>query len=198
MSLLTAFMALGLLSLIPLIVQSTQGSQANMAAAKLGNPAANMKISSAAFAAGAAIPEMHSGYGQNISPPLEWSGQPATTKTFALILEDPDAKAAAPEPFVHWLLYNLPASTKSLPESVPTTPRLEEFGGALQGQNMRGSVGYFGPRPPAGDPPHHYYFEVFALDTDLQLPTAADKPALVAAMKGHVLGRGELIGTFKR
>jgi len=174
----------------------TQDSRPNMTAAKLGAPPASMKVTSKVFAADGAIPEKHSGYSQSVSPDLRWSGAPATTGSFALVMEDPDAKAMAPEPFVHWIAYNIPALTMSLPEGLPTTPDIRSDG--MQGLNGTKASGYFGPRPPAGDPPHHYHFQVFALDAELPLRPGASKAALIAAMKGHVVGWGELVGTYKR
>ena len=93
----------------------TQDSRANMTSAKLGAPPASMKVTSKAFAADGVIPEKYSGYSQSVSPDLQWSGAPPTTGTFALVMEDPDAKAMAPEPFVHWIAYNIPAMTMTLP-----------------------------------------------------------------------------------
>ena len=145
---------------------------------------------------GAAIPMPYSGYGERFSPPLRWSNAPASTKSFVLLMEDPDAKT--PKPYLHWLLYNVPAETTRLPESVPAPPRLEEPKGALQGRNSRGHIGYVGPRPPEGDPPHHYHFQIFALDTLLNVPLGADREAVLTAMTGHVIARGELVGTFQR
>jgi Raf kinase inhibitor-like YbhB/YbcL family protein len=174
----------------------TQDSRANMTSAKLGVPAATMKVTSKAFAADGVIPERHSGYSQSVSPDLRWSGAPATTGSFALVMEDPDAKAMAPEPFVHWIAYNIPALTMSLPEGLPATPDI--MGDGMQGVNGTKASGYFGPRPPAGDPPHHYHFQVFAIDSELPLRPGASKAALIAAMKGHVVGWGELVGTYKR
>ena len=130
-----------------------------------------------------------------ISPDLSWTGVPPSAKSLAVFVEDPDAKE--PKPFVHWVLYNLPSSITALPESVPGAPRLPEFGGALQGRTSRGTTGYVGPRPPKGDPPHHYHFQVFALDAPLTLDPGADATAVAGAMKGHVLASGELVGTFK-
>lgn len=174
---------------------SAQDSRANMTPVKLGAPAASMKVTSKTFATDAAIPEKHSGYSQSVSPDLQWSGAPPTTRTFALVMEDPDAKAMAPEPFVHWIAYNIPALTMSLPEGVPTAADIK---GGMQGVNGTKANGYFGPRPPAGDPPHHYHFQVFALDAELPLKAGANKAALIDAMKGHVVGWGELVGTYKR
>jgi Raf kinase inhibitor-like YbhB/YbcL family protein len=98
---------------------------------------------------------------------------------------------------VHWLLYNLPPSLQSLREALPSTPRLKDLGGALQGRTSRGNIGYFGPRPPRADPPHHYHFQLFALDAMLALDPALNREQLLKAMTGHVLAAGELIGTFK-
>jgi Raf kinase inhibitor-like YbhB/YbcL family protein len=83
-------------------------------------------------------------------------------------------------------------------ESIPTVLRLEDPAGALQGRNSRGQIGYMGPRPPAGDPPHRYHFQVFALDTMLNVAPGADRETLLAAMRDHVLARGEHVGTFQR
>lgn len=111
-------------------------------------------------------------------------------------MEDPDAKT--PKPYVHWVLYNVPPETNRLPESVPTLPRLKEPKDALQGRNSRWQVGYAGPRPPEGDPAHHYHFQLFALDTMLDVPPGADRDAVLKALTGHVIARGEVIGTFRR
>jgi Raf kinase inhibitor-like YbhB/YbcL family protein len=174
-----------------------QESSANMAPARLGAPAPTMKVTSAAFAANAAIPEKNSGYSNGPSPQLSWSGAPPSTRTFAIILEDPDAKAVAPQPFLHWLAYNIPATTMTLPEGVP--PAAAEIkGGGMQGANGTKASGYFGPRPPAGDPDHHYHFQVFALDAELPLKPGANKADVLAAMQGHVLAWGELVGTYGR
>jgi Raf kinase inhibitor-like YbhB/YbcL family protein len=156
---------------------------------------AAMTVNSRAFSANGAIPTKHADYGEKISPDLSWTAVPPSAKSLVLIAEDPDAKE--PKPFVHWVLYNLPPSNSALPESVPGTPRLPEFGGALQGRNSRGTIGYFGPRPPKGDPPHHYHFQVFAVDTMLNLDPGATATAVLAAMKGHVVGRDELIGLYR-
>ena len=157
---------------------------------------AQLSVTSSAFRSGEAIPYPYSQYGERFSPALSWDGAPSGTKSFVLIMEDPDAKE--PKPYVHWLLYNVPATTTQLPESMPSALRLDDPRGALQGRNSRGQIGYMGPRPPEGDPPHHYHFQVFALDTQLAVPPGADRDALLAAMSGHVLARGETVGTFEK
>jgi Raf kinase inhibitor-like YbhB/YbcL family protein len=155
---------------------------------------ARLSVSSPAFTPGQAIPVPYSQYGERFSPALTWTGAPAATKSFAVVVEDPDAKE--PKPFVHWLLYNVPPATQRLHESLPGDQRLAEPPGAMQGRNSRGQVGYMGPRPPQGDPAHHYHFEVFALDTTLAVNPGLDREALLGAMKGHVLASGEVLGTF--
>jgi Raf kinase inhibitor-like YbhB/YbcL family protein len=159
-----------------------------------GRATSQLAISSPAFTAGQSIPTPYSSYGERFSPALAWTGTPQGTKSLAVIMEDPDA--AQPKPFVHWLLYNLPVTTTRLHESMPGDPRLVEPGGALQGRNSRGQIGYMGPKPPHGDPAHHYHFEVFALDTMLSVEPGLDREALLKAMTGHVLASGEVVGTF--
>lgn len=142
-----------------------------------------------------AIPAMHSEYADGISPELSWS-RVEGARSYALILEDPDARAI--RPFVHWVAWNIPAEVTTLPEGLQEEPRLAEPQGALQGKTSLGSVGYFGPRPPPGDPPHHYHFQVFALDTELDVPPGADRDEVLRAMSGHVLAAGELVGTYQQ
>ncbi|MGI9041190.1 MAG: YbhB/YbcL family Raf kinase inhibitor-like protein [Gemmatimonadales bacterium] len=100
---------------------------------------------------------------EDISPPLRWKRAPQGTRSFAVLMEDPDARE--PKPFAHWIAYDIPADTTGLPLGVPTDARMEApVSGMLQGRNSRGSIGYFGPKPPVGDRPHRYHFQVFALD----------------------------------
>jgi Raf kinase inhibitor-like YbhB/YbcL family protein len=159
------------------------------------NAAKTISVASTAFKQGQPIPDEYSAYGKGKSIPLSWSNLPAGTRSVAVVIDDPDAHT--PRPFVHWVIYNIPPDTKSLEAGLSTRPKLEEPRGALQGTNSRQSVGYFGPRPPQGDPPHHYHIKVFALDQELKLDAGADEPALTKAMQGHILGQGELVGTFK-
>jgi Raf kinase inhibitor-like YbhB/YbcL family protein len=155
-----------------------------------------LQVQSSVFAANEKIPLAYSAYGDDASPPLSWSGAPEGTRSFVLILDDPDASSA--KPFTHWIAYNIPAEVKSLREGLPPALRLEDPAGVLQGQNTRGSSGYFGMKPPPGDPPHRYHFQVFALDRMLDLKPGASREEVLAAMKGHVLAEGELVGTFDR
>lgn len=155
-----------------------------------------LTVTSSAFAAGTRIPGRYGAEGENISPPLAWERVPEGTVSFVVLMEDPDV--ATDPPFVHWSVYNLPADVAALDEGVPGLPRLQLPEGALQGRNDRGSVGYFGPRPPADDPAHEYHFQIFALDTTLDLLHGATRAELLDAMNGHVLAQGEVVGTFER
>ena len=153
-------------------------------------------VASTGFEEGAAIPKRFSAYGEGISPPLRWSAGPAGTKSYALIMEDPDAPT--PKPFLHWTAWNIPAGTTSLEEAVEGAPQLALPKGMRQGRNDRGTTGYFGPRPPAGSGVHTYHVQIFALDTELDLLPGASRAALLAAMEGHVLAKGGLTGTYRR
>lgn len=159
-------------------------------------PEARLDLSSAAFEGNSGIPQKYAAEGQDISPPLAWEKGPEGTQSYVLIMEDPDVPMATP--FVHWLIYNLPPDTTSLTQGVPGQPSLARPEGALQGRNDRGSLGYFGPRPPIGDPTHHYHFQLLALDKKLDLPYGASRAEILEAARGHVLAAGSLVGTFDR
>jgi Raf kinase inhibitor-like YbhB/YbcL family protein len=154
-----------------------------------------LSITSSAFAAGQAIPKKYTCEGGDRSPPLAWSGAPSGTKTFALIVDDPDAPdPAAPKmTYVHWVLYNVPAATVQLAEGASGTALPA---GAGEGRNDFGRTNYGGPCPPIGR--HRYFFKLYALDIELPAGKANDKPALEAAMKGHVLAHAELMGTYQK
>ncbi len=147
-----------------------------------------MTLSSSAFRAGAAIPKPHSCDGGDVSPPLTWTGVPAGTRSFAVVVDDPDASG-----FTHWLLFNIPASTTSLAEGLKpgTLPA-----GAAEGSNDFGSVGYRGPCPPSGT--HRYSHRLYALDVASLSPPPPTKERFEAAIKSHVLARAELVGTYQR
>ena len=150
-----------------------------------------MKLESTAFEADGLIPSQYTCDGQDISPPLSWDEPPTGTQSFALICDDPDAPLRT---FVHWVLYNLPAETRQLPENVPGDPKLS--GGGVQGKNDFGKLGYGGPCPPRGT--HRYFFKLYALDRQLGLESGASKAKVEAAMKGHILGSTEIIGRYAR
>jgi len=153
-------------------------------------PMAELAISSTAFAPGTAIPVQYSCDGVDISPPLRWTGTPAGTQSFALILDDPDAPGGT---FVHWVLYNMPAATDSLGEGASPSGALPA--GSLEGITDFGIQSYGGPCPPPG-PAHRYYFRLYALDTVLALPAGATRDQLDLAMAGHILAQAELMGLF--
>lgn len=164
-----------------------------------------MKLSSPAFNSHAPVPARYTGVGNDVSPPLAWEDVPVGTKSFALICDDPDAPSRArprPEgPWVHWVIYNIPADAREIPEGISRVPSPVEVSGSSQGCNdfRTDNSGYRGPMPPPGSGPHRYFFRLYALDDLLDLPVAeASKVALLAAMKSHVLAEAELVGTFER
>lgn len=150
-------------------------------------------ISSAAFKEGEYIPARYTADGQNVSPALSWSGLPPETLSLALILHDPDAPR--PGGFTHWVIFNLPADSKGLPEGLPRRERLEN--GVVQGKNDGGSNGYMGPSPPPGKP-HHYHFMLYALDQRLTLLAGAARQHVQDAAEGHILEQAELVGLYQR
>jgi Raf kinase inhibitor-like YbhB/YbcL family protein len=132
------------------------------------------------------IPPRHAGDGEDVAPALEWSGAPEGTKAFALVVHDPDAPLV--DGFTHWVAYGIPGSTTSLPEA---------GGDVVAGANSFGNTGYNGPAPPPGHGTHHYYFWVYALDEDLELPPGLDRRALLAQIEDHVIEQARLVGTYK-
>ena len=178
----------------PMLAQAAKGNNVPLAKDRAETTAkAAMKVRSPSFADGATMDAKFSEYADGVSPAIAWDAVPGA-KSYAIIMEDPDATSV--KPFVHWLAWNIPANVTSLPEGLQEQPRLTEPEGLLQGRNTRGSTGYFGPRPPVGDPAHRYYFQVLALDTVLPVPFGADRDQLLGAMKGHVLAKGVLLGKF--
>jgi Raf kinase inhibitor-like YbhB/YbcL family protein len=151
----------------------------------------NMRLTSTAFQAGGMIPAKYTCDGANVSPPLEWSDVPQTTKSLALICDDPDAPGKT---WVHWVAFDLPAGIMSLPENVP--PQNTIAGGGKQGTNDFKKIGYGGPCPPSGT--HRYFFKIYAIDTELKLDSQTTKDLLLQAMKDHILAQGELMGRYKR
>lgn len=148
-------------------------------------------LTSPDFTNGESIPERFSCDGEDSSPALAWSDAPEGTKTFALIMDDPDAPM---KKWVHWLLYNIPANKSELPHAVASEERLPD--GSLQGRNSWHQIGYGGPCPPSGV--HRYFFKLYALDCTLELEAGADKQALVQAMENHILAKADMMGIYKR
>ena len=174
---------------------------------------AKITITSSAFKDGEMIPKDYTGDtgAKNVSPPLAWTGAPASTKEFALILDDPDAaQFNNGQPYVHWIVYNIPGTVKGLPEGLPAGKIAEgPLNGAVQGMSnmVRAPRGggpapapvYRGPAPPAGSGPHHYTFTVYALDAPIPASeTLMNKTQLLDVIKGHIVGEGKLIGIFQR
>jgi len=154
-----------------------------------------MKVTSSAFQQGGAIPPEYTCEGKDFSPPLAWSGAPASAKTFALIVDDPDAPdpAKPQRVYVHWVVYNIAASTTSLPE---TASKKGMPKGAVQGKNDWGKAEYGGPCPPIGR--HRYFFKLYALDTVLPDLKRPNKAQLLEVIEGHVLAHAELVGTYQK
>lgn len=151
-----------------------------------------LELSSSAFQEGGEIPTKYTCEGQDVSPTLTWGGLPAGTQSLALIVDDPDAPVGV---FTHWVLFNLPADSRGLPEAMPTQAQLSD--GSLQGKNDFGKIGYGGPCPPPGRP-HRYQFTLYALDQTLDLKAGASKKQVLDAMQGHILAQGRLTGTYQR
>ena len=152
--------------------------------------APQINVTSAVFKEGEPIPRPYTCQGINISPPLEWTATPEA-KTLAIIANDPDAPSGA---WTHWLVYNLPAATMGLIENMPAQEKVA--GGGAQGKNDFGKIGYDGPCPPSGT--HHYFFKVYALDTELSIKPGATKDQFLKAIEGHILAQGQLMGTYSR
>jgi Raf kinase inhibitor-like YbhB/YbcL family protein len=155
-----------------------------------------IQITSTAFANGAAIPKKFTGDGEDVSPPLAWSGLPAGTKELALICDDPDAPTA--EPWVHWVLYKIPADLPGLAEGIGKASRLKSPAAMFQGKNSWNTVGYRGPLPPPDHGIHHYFFKLYALASRLTVEPGLTKATLLEEIADHVLGEGHLVGTYLR
>lgn len=163
-----------------------------MTAPRDDSPTSSLVLTSTAFRDGETIPSVHTCDGEDLSPPLAWTGAPVGTRTFALICDDPDAPRGT---WVHWLLWNLPADAIELARGVPPRPELPS--GARQGLNDGGDLGYGGPCPPPGAP-HRYFFRLYSLDTALNLPPGVNRSDLEAAMAGHALARVTVMGLYGR
>jgi Raf kinase inhibitor-like YbhB/YbcL family protein len=148
-------------------------------------------IKSSSFEDGGMIPKKHTCQGGDISPQIDISGIPENALSLAIICDDPDAPSKV---WVHWVIFNIPPNTRTLPEGLPTDKTLKD--GSIQGINDSGSIGYDGPCPPSGV--HRYYFKVYALDAMLSLTSDTTKNKLLEAMKGHVIAEGQLMGKFTK
>ncbi len=169
-----------------LIFSSTMFSQNNQQENKM-----DIKIQTPAFKDGGNIPSKYTCDDANISPRLTWSTKAEGIKTYAIIVNDPDAPSGD---FVHWVLYNIPSNIKELAEDITPSKNIPEE--ILMGTNGAGKIGYMGPCPPSGT--HRYYFRIYGLNSALHLSPGAEKWQLVKAMEGHIVAQGELMGKYKR
>ena len=166
---------------------------------KGGPPRPGLAITSPDFEDGGVIPNKYTQAAgpDAVSPKLEWTNVPPGTESFTLILHDPDvALQKKTDDVLHWMIFNIPGTATGLPGGVPAEAKLQD--GAINAKNLRGGVGYMGPGAPPGGPYHHYTFELFALDTKLDLGPDATRAQVLEAMQGHILGKGVLEGRFHR
>ncbi|HVG85838.1 MAG TPA: YbhB/YbcL family Raf kinase inhibitor-like protein [Vicinamibacterales bacterium] len=177
---------------------STAGLVSLFAAMAIAQAPQALTVTSPTLKAGETIPRDYTADGKNVSPPLQWSGAPAPTKEFAVVCDDPDVPM--PQPFVHWVIYKIPGTAKGLPENIPIDPAAAmpaDVAGAVQGTSGFRRPIYRGPAPPPGKP-HHYHFTVYAIDAVLDLKPGLTKAELLEAIKGHVVGEGELVAIYER
>ncbi len=151
-----------------------------------------IKLTSTAFKEGENIPSKYTCEGVNISPELKWKDSIKEARTYAIILDDPDAPGGD---FVHWVIYNIPSNIYELHEDITPTRNIPDE--VMQGTNSFGRIGYRGPCPPEGNA-HRYFFRIYALDTALHLKDGAEKYQLEKAMQGHIIAQGKLMGMYKR
>ena len=172
--------------------QSPQGGPPVLAKQLLpARGAQQLMVRSPAFSPGTEIPDRYTQNGENMSPTIEWNKGPQGTRSYVLLAED--AGVNRQEPIVHWVMYNINPAVTRIPQAMPTDPTVNV---GTQGKNVRGETGYVGPKPPAGQV-HPYHFQVFALNTRLNIdPATADRDTVIAAMKGKVLASGDLIGNY--
>ncbi|MEA2189594.1 MAG: hypothetical protein QOK16_4605 [Solirubrobacteraceae bacterium] len=147
---------------------------------------ADLTLRSPAFSNHESIPRRHAQDGENLAPPLEWSGVPDGTKAFAVVVHDPDAPLV--DGYTHWVAYGIPGDATGLPEG---------GGDAVAGVNSSGDVGYRGPAPPPGHGVHHYYFWVYALDEEIDLEPGLDRRALLERIEDRVIEQARLIGLYE-
>lgn len=140
------------------------------------------------------LADRHSAYHDNLSPPITWTNIEGA-ETYALIVEDPDAPQE--KPFIHWMVWNIPAEAGGLPEGVPPAEYIDPPHPIIQGRNDAGHVGWYGPRPPAGTGVHRYYFQVFALDQHAEVAPETPLAELLNILKGHTIAQGEMMATYE-
>jgi Raf kinase inhibitor-like YbhB/YbcL family protein len=182
---------LGLVTMLTAGLLSCRKGENDMAKPTKDTGTAGLQVMSSAFKEGQVIPRQYTCDGEDMSPPLSWEAAPEGTQSIALIADDPDAPGGT---FVHWVLYDLPGNVRELPENLPHDRTLPN--GAKQGMNDGGAAGYMGPCPPRGI--HRYFFKVYALDTQTNLPPGKSKGDLLKVMEGHILAQGQIMGTYQR
>jgi Raf kinase inhibitor-like YbhB/YbcL family protein len=170
-------------------VPPERAGEERLAFRRLGvTPSHGLSLASDGFADGGAIPRVHTADGDGTPPPLRWSGVPASTGSLALVVEDPDAPT--PNPFVHWIVHGIAPESESIATALGR--------GAREGRNSMLRTGWTPCAPPKGDEPHRYFFQLFALDGELPVPTHPGRSALVAALRSRVLACATLVGTHRR
>lgn len=181
----------------PMLAQTAKGVGVPLTIDRPETASARGRITvrSSAMAPQALIPDRFSEYADAVSPPLAWDPVPGA-QSYVLIMEDPDSLPI--NPFVHWVAWNIPPSTTSLPEGLQEQERLTLPDGMMQGRNSKNTPGYYGPQPPVGDPAHRYAFQILALDKALDLPVGADRDRVLAAAQGHVIAKGSLVSRYRQ
>jgi len=159
-----------------------------------GKPPTSFKLETASFRAGGDVPAKFTCQGEDVSPALKWTDPPSGTKSFVLIVDDPDAPGGT---FIHWIATDIPAGARAFPEGINRNPNALRTSGGKQGRNGFGRSGYNGPCPPPGNP-HRYFFRLYALDSPLKVGDNESKGKLEEAMKGHILATAELMGKYQR
>jgi plastocyanin len=154
-----------------------------------------LALSTEAWENGEAIPTRYTCDGENVSPAFSISNAPEGTESFALVMDDPDALSP---PFVHWLLWNIPADAGELPEEIPASETVDALGGAVHGANGTGELGYVGPCPPEGDPRHTYLFSLYALEAPLDLDPGAEYRQVMDAVMRNAIARSRYVGQYER
>lgn len=174
---------------------TTDGEQTTTEVGQTTTESERFALTSSAWENGRTIPTQYTCEGENISPPLSISNPPDGTEEFALIMDDPDAPNP---PFVHWLLWNVPADAREIPANLPPSETLSDLGGAVQGANGTGELGYVGPCPPEGDPRHTYLFSLYALESPLELDPGAEYERVVEAVLANAIARSRYVGQYAR
>jgi Raf kinase inhibitor-like YbhB/YbcL family protein len=196
-SILTTALAVMLAAGVAFTQEKGKGGAPGAAAKGKGGP--GLTLTTTAFLDGGIIPDQYTQQvaDKAVSPALTWSNVPAGTQSFVLHMHDPDVAIGRNNTSViHWIAWNIPATSTGLPEGVPATAQGAD--GMIQGMNQGNAVGFRGPGAPAAGPAHHYTFELFALDTKLDLPPTATRDQVLAATAGHINGKAVLVGRFIR